>query len=231
MKNNPYSCEKNCSSKNSPTVTQFIVITGGPGAGKTAFLEFIRKVLCERIAVLPEAASILFGGGFWRLTSDSAKRAEQRAIFHIQNEMQALVRDEKKWTMGLCDRGTIDGVAYWPGAVLEFCEELHTTFEIEYSKYLAVIHLASPSVERGYNHQNPLRIESAQEAAKIDKKIHEVWKAHANYHYIESTGDFLEKVTLATKIIYELIPECCSNSSASPQKHEIDEVVARNKHV
>jgi len=38
-----------------------VVLTGGPGAGKTAFLEIARRNFCEHIAVLPEAASIVFG--------------------------------------------------------------------------------------------------------------------------------------------------------------------------
>ena len=43
-----------------------IVMTGGPGAGKTAVLELVRVHFCEHIKVLNEAASIVFGGGFPR---------------------------------------------------------------------------------------------------------------------------------------------------------------------
>jgi adenylylsulfate kinase-like enzyme len=43
---------------------KLIVVTGGPGAGKTALLEVARKALCSHVALLPEAATILFGGGF-----------------------------------------------------------------------------------------------------------------------------------------------------------------------
>ena len=68
------SCNIPCSCKKISHDTGFVVLTGGPGAGKTAVLEFIRKVLCQHVAILPEAASILFGGGFWRLDSKSAKR-------------------------------------------------------------------------------------------------------------------------------------------------------------
>lgn len=109
------SCERPCSCKKVSHDTQLVVLTGGPGAGKTAVLEFVRKALCEHIVILPEAASVLFGGGFWRLESDSAKRAAQRAIYHVQDEMQNLVLHEKRWSLGLCDRGTLDGLAYWPG--------------------------------------------------------------------------------------------------------------------
>ncbi|MGE5048473.1 MAG: hypothetical protein ACM3PC_07910, partial [Deltaproteobacteria bacterium] len=38
---------------------QRIVLTGGPGAGKTAVLELARSMLCRHLRVLPESASIL----------------------------------------------------------------------------------------------------------------------------------------------------------------------------
>ncbi len=41
--------------------TRRIVLTGGPGAGKTALLELIRQSFCEHVTVLPEAASVIFG--------------------------------------------------------------------------------------------------------------------------------------------------------------------------
>lgn len=43
-----------------------VVLTGGPGAGKTALLELVRQSFCTHVKVLPEAASIVFGGGFPR---------------------------------------------------------------------------------------------------------------------------------------------------------------------
>lgn len=211
MNGKSYSCEKKCLSKGLQP-TELIVITGGPGAGKTALLELFRKILCEHVAILPEAASILFGGGFWRLESPSAKMAAQRSIYHIQNELQTLVINEKKWNLALCDRGTLDGMAYWPGDASEYCVELNTNVEKEYSKYRAVIHLASPSKENGYNQENPIRIESALEASKIDQKIHEVWKSHPNYNYVESTNNFVDKVHRAAALLQIFLPECCKKN-------------------
>ncbi len=209
MESLPKNCERPCACKVKSHDTRLVVLTGGPGAGKTAVLELVRKVLCEHVAILPEAASILFGGGFWRLDSPTGKMAAQRAIFHVQNEMQRLVLDEKKWSMGLCDRGTLDGLAYWPGKESEYLATLSTTLEREFQKYKAVIHLRSPSLARGYNYQNPIRVESAELAAKIDDKIHEIWKRHPNYSQIESTDDFIHKVQRAATQIQSYVPGCC----------------------
>jgi hypothetical protein len=72
----------------------FVVITGGPGAGKTAILEVARQHLCEHVVVLPEAAGIVFGGGFWRKSSVASRKAAQRAIYHVQSEFERMIREE-----------------------------------------------------------------------------------------------------------------------------------------
>lgn len=209
MTSSAKNCDRPCPCKVVSHDTQLVVITGGPGAGKTATLELVAKVLCEHVVVLPEAASILFGGGFWRLDSSSGRRAAQRAIYHVQAELQTLALEEKKWSMALCDRGTLDGLAYWPGKESEFFAALHTDLEKEFQKYRAVIHLCSPTVENGYNFQNPVRVESADTAAKIDSKINDIWKTHPDYHVIESTNDFIEKVHRAADLIQSFVPKCC----------------------
>ncbi len=209
MPNSPNVCEKHCEQLKTHLKTRLIVITGGPGAGKTAVLEMAKKVLCEHIAILPEAASIVFGGGFWRLQSATAKLAAQSAIFHIQVEMENLVTRENKWAVGLCDRGTLDGLAYWPNGEDTFWETTGTQASQEYQKYFAVIHLRSPSDQFGYNQINPLRIENSLQATAIDEKISQVWAGHENYHVIESTENFLAKAQAAMKLISKYIPDCC----------------------
>ncbi|CAN5526568.1 hypothetical protein BH10BDE1_BH10BDE1_15110 [soil metagenome] len=208
----PNTCEAKCNCQTASLDTKLIVITGGPGAGKTAVLEMAKKVFCEHVAILPEAASIIFGGGFWRLPSDPAKSAAQRAIFQVQKEMENLVLGERKWAVGLCDRGTLDGLAYWPGSPDSFWKESTSTIDSEYARYLAVIHLRSPTVELGYNYQNPLRIESPLQAAEIDNRIAEIWKHHPRYEVIESSENFMTKAEATMKLIVRNMPAGCDHS-------------------
>lgn len=189
--------------------TKLIVLTGGPGAGKTAVLELIKKQTCPHVAILPEAASILFGGGFWRLPSKSARMAAQRSIFYIQTQMEFLVQAEKKWEVGLCDRGTIDALAYWPEDEKSFWKKLGTSKAKEYSKYAAIVHLRTPSEKFGYNYQNPIRIESPKQAAALDAIIEKIWKNHPHYFPIESQTDFLKKAHQAIEILTAYLPNCC----------------------
>ena len=188
--------------------TKLIVITGGPGAGKTAILEMAKKLINEKTIILPESASIIFGGGFWRLPSLTAKAAAQRAIFHVQAEMENLVSDENKWFMGLCDRGTLDGLAYWPESEESFWKISNTSLEKELKKYYAVIHLRSPSDLFGYNHINPLRIESAAQSKSIDDKIGNIWRKHPRYQTVESSENFFIKASEALNLISKFQTEC-----------------------
>lgn len=191
-----------------------IVLTGGPGAGKTAVLEMVRRSLCQHVKVLHESASIVFGGGFPRDEDDECLRAAQRAIFHVQRELE-VIGDVHGPAIVLCDRGTIDGLAYWPGPVEDFWASTGASWDTELARYDAVIHLRTPSPSRGYNHANPLRTESPSAAAEIDARILEVWAPHPRRHVVESTDDFLEKATAALMILRAELPECCSRNLPS----------------
>src|SRR5512145_1665661 len=154
-----------------------VVLTGGPGAGKTAVLELIRQSFCEHVKVLAEAAGVVFGGGFPREDDPGCTRAAQRAIFYVQRELEN-AGDSHNPAIVLCDRGTVDGLAYWPGSSDECLSSLGTTLETELDRYDAVIHLRTPPTEHGYNNQNPLRTENAAAAADIDALILRAWERH-----------------------------------------------------
>ena len=189
---------------------KYVVLTGGPGAGKTAVLEMIRNGLCPHVAVLPEAASIIFKGGFLREPSLPGRKAAQRAIFHVQREHERIFQYHKDIKVVLCDRGTLDGLAYWPNSILSFFEELETKREHELKRYATVIHLRSPNSTMGYNHENPDRIEQAEEAARIDDKILEVWEGHPARFFVNSNVDFIKKAHDAIELLKRELPTCCA---------------------
>ncbi|MGE4234627.1 MAG: ATP-binding protein [Bacteriovoracia bacterium] len=201
-----------CQCKEKKHKTSLVVLTGGPGAGKTATLQVASRIFCKHVSILPEAASIIFSGGFIRGSTLAARKGAQRAIFHVQRELEEIVLEENEAAIALCDRGTLDGLAYWPVDKKNFWADLETTKEKEYKRYAAVIHLRTPDIHNGYNHNNPIRLETAVEASKIDEKILDVWADHPNRFVVDSSTDFVEKVKNVLDILRPLIPKCCLNA-------------------
>jgi predicted ATPase len=187
--------------------TRRVVLTGGPGAGKTAILELIRLFFCEHVRTLPEAAGIVFGGRFPRSERVDLRQAAQRAIFHVQRELESTVRGDNLAVV-LCDRGTVDCSAYWRGDG-DLFTAVGTRREVELLRYDTVIHLRTPTSAAAYNRDNPLRIESIEEASVIDGRIAAQWDGHPRRFFVEPTEDFLSKAAHTLKLLRDEVPECC----------------------
>ena len=75
--------------------------------------------------------------------------------------------------------------------------------------YEAAIHLRTPTLEMGYNKDNPLRIESAKEAEAIDARITHLWEDHPQRFFVEPSLGFLDKADRVLEILRGQMPECC----------------------
>lgn len=174
-----------------------IVVTGAPGSGKAAFLELARQTLCEHVEVLPNAARILFGGGFPHRPGLAAMRPAERAIFHLQSALESAALAKDELSAMICDRGTLDTLAYWPGRREDFFLETATTEYEEIQKYEAVIHFRLP--------------ESApREARDIDNRLVEIWTSHPRRILLDDTRDLLANMGTALDIVRNAIdcPAC-----------------------
>jgi predicted ATPase len=201
-------CRSECACCARTHTPRLVVVTGGPGAGKTALLETARRELCSHVLVLPEAATILFTGGFPRRDSAPARRATQRAIACVQRELERMALEEGAAVV-LCDRGTLDGLAYWPGDDASFWDALRATRDVEIARYAAVVHLRPPRDRNGYNRSNPARVESAKEAGEIDARIEKAWEGHPRRTFVPSERDFVRKMRRALAAIRREMPPCC----------------------
>ena len=124
-------------------VPRRVVLTGGPGAGKTAVLELIRLFFCEHVKTLPEAAGIVFGGRFPRSARPPLRQAAQRAIYYIQRELESVAEAENAAVV-LCDRGTVDCAAYWTGDG-DLFSAVRTTREMVASAPVAAVAVVAPT--------------------------------------------------------------------------------------
>jgi dephospho-CoA kinase len=77
---------------NSNNNTHRIVVTGGPGGGKSTAADLIRRELGSDIVVVPEAATLLFSGGFPRYDETGAKVAAQKAIYPVRTRPELEAR-------------------------------------------------------------------------------------------------------------------------------------------
>jgi predicted ATPase len=183
-----------------------IVLTGGPGGGKTTAADLLRRELGSRVVVVPEAATILFAGGFPRSQHWEANRAAQSAIFHVQHnleDVQSILYPER---VLLCDRGTVDGAAYWYDGQDAFFRSVGTTLDHELSRYDAVVFfetaaVAGLSIEGG----NPVRNESLSQAVELDARLRALWSLHPRFTLIPHSSSFLKKITGALELLEQLV--------------------------
>lgn len=185
-----------------------LALTGGPGGGKTTAADLFRREIGERVVIVPESATILFAGGFPRSAELEARRAAQIAIFHVQRNLEDVQSALFPDRVLLCDRGTIDGAAYWPNGDRDFFEAMGTTFETELARYDAVVFfetaaVAGKSIEGG----NPVRNESLEEAAALDRRLRELWSRHPRFMLVPHTPSFLHKITTGLALLESLVAE------------------------
>lgn len=172
-----------------------VVLTGGPGGGKTTAADLYRREIGDDVVIVPEAATILYLGGFPRAGDFGVRRATQRAIYQVQLNLEDAQSAHYRSRVLLCDRGTVDGAVYWPGEPEEFFEHMDTSIEKEFSRYDAVIFFETAavggiSIEGG----NPTRIETIEEALLLNQKLKSLWSRHPNFVFVPHDKSFIKKV-------------------------------------
>lgn len=193
-----------------------IVLTGGPGGGKTTAADLFRREIGERVALVPEAATMLFSGGFPRVSEPAALRAAQAAIFHVQRNHEAVQAAVHPGRILLCDRGTVDGAAYLPEAADSFFGALGTSLAAELARYDAVVFFetaAAGGLE--IESANATRIESCQQALQLDFRLRELWSQHPRYVFVPHSPSFFGKIGAGLAVIERLVRELAREGEAT----------------
>ncbi len=183
-----------------------IVLTGGPGAGKTTAADLLRREIGDSVVIVPEAATLLFEGGFPRYKTEFAQMATQETIYSIQKNLENVQTANYPDRILLCDRGTLDSAVYWPKGAEDFFKEIGSSLEREYKRYDAVIFFETAavggiSIEGG----NLFRTESLKEAVELDQLLKKVWEKHPNFHFIPHESSFLKKMIKALDLIQDIV--------------------------
>ncbi len=197
-----------------------IVITGGPCAGKTEGMVYLREkisALGYRVLVIPEAATKLIDGGIHPRDPRLGQPAFQRliAVDIVHQEATFLTAARHFAALGekvvvLVDRGGIEGVAYLNGDEALFAKIIREfgwrSGDLCEGRYHAAIHLvtAAHGAEAHYSLKNKARYETADEARATDNLLARSWLRHPHLRVIDNRTDFpakLERLLLEVKAI------------------------------
>ena len=185
-----------------------IVLTGGPGGGKTTAADLFRREMGDSVAIVPEAATLLFSGGFPRSREVFARQAAQRAIYHVQRNLEDAEAALYPERILLCDRGTIDGVVYWPDGEDEYYRAVGSTEEAELARYDTVIFFETAAAgDLFVEGPNKVRIEDRAEAMELDRRLQAVWSRHPRYFLIRHEASFMKKLGGAMELLGKVLTE------------------------
>lgn len=204
-------------------VPKRICLTGGPCAGKTSALSYLYEHLVAlgyRVVLVPEAATLVYGatGRTQAERTPAYNKSAQEGIIHVQHVMgEALARalpDDGRPVVYLHDRAELDGRAYLGRK--KFDEMLlrvtgKTAQEIAH-QYDAVVHLVTAAADLGPDsayttNNNEIRLESAEEARKQDKKTQQAWLGHPHLVVIPNEGDFDAKLVRTLRAVLNILGE------------------------
>lgn len=185
-----------------------VVLTGGPGGGKTTAADLYRREIGDSVVVVPESATLLYTGGFPRTGENGVRRATQQAIYHVQRNLEDAQAANYKSRVLLCDRGTVDGAIYWPDESPDFFTTLETSLEKELARYDAVIFFETAavggvSIEGG----NPIRVESNEEAIQLDHKLKGLWSQHPRFIFVPHNPSFIKKIYSGLEDLAKIVKE------------------------
>lgn len=185
-----------------------IVLTGGPGAGKTVLCDLIPSRYPDRFAAVPEAATQIYQRfqTRWDRLDTEGRRAVQRQIYQLQVEQESRAARTYPGKVLLLDRGTVDGAAYWPDGPDDYWRALDIERAEELARYDAVIWMQSCAAVGAYDGDatNPTRFEDAAQALLCGEALHAVWKDHPCLLTIDACPTLDEKLRRIEAALREL---------------------------
>ncbi len=177
-----------------------LLLTGGPGGGKTEAAAWLKKKLEEEgfgVVAVPEAATeLLLAGLDWRNSmenSDFQKAQLELGLFREELYKQYASKLYNPNVIMLCDRGVLDGSGFIePELFARTLQEKGLDRNELLKRYDAVFHLetAGRNNDNFYTlKNNKARIETASEAAAEDEVLVQTYKDHPYHVVIHSQKD------------------------------------------
>ncbi|MBQ9313995.1 MAG: AAA family ATPase [Clostridia bacterium] len=198
-----------------------IVLTGGPCAGKTSvverFMRIAKAIPKLKVILCKEAATILKHSGIDFMTCGGGSVFQERIIdWQLNAEETAYIAAMKFMenhsdytTIILCDRGIMDGEAYYntPNDYEKVLNAKGLDKRMMYDRYDSVVCLRSAAIGAPQFYttaDGTPRDETIEEAAKLDKKCCAAWRDHQQYFEIDNTFEFYPKMDKAIATILKI---------------------------
>lgn len=197
-----------------------IVLTGGPCSGKSSSLAYLTEKLSDHgfmVFVVPETATLITGNGIDRRKMDKPGQIVvfEEAIF----DMQAAFEDTYKQAVSrifperrkviLLDRGIMDIRAFLSdGDFDRILKRKGLTRAALRHRYNGVIHLvtaADGAAEYYTGENNTARLETPEEALRIDRRTQESWLGHPHFKIIDNSTGFEDKIKRAFEAMAQLL--------------------------
>ena len=189
-----------------------IVLTGGPCGGKTTLMQELRAADAgaERWLLTPEIAPVLFYAGL-----DPRPERFEPAVAQLQMAMEdACARAARPAQVMLCHRGSLDPLAYWrragSGDESRFFELTGSSRDDHLRRYDGVLHMQTTAIGAAWDYRSwpeGPRIETPEEAARIDELCLAVWGGHPRRVVAPAQPDWPGKASVARDALHGLLDQ------------------------
>ena len=188
-----------------------IVLTGGPGAGKSVISRRLAEAFPHRFTRVPEAATQVYDRlqTRWDKLDLGGRQDVQRQIYQLQVQQEdALAAVASPGTILLLDRGTIDGAAYWPDGPAAYWADLGTTSAIELARYDAVVWMETAAALGIYDGtaSNACRFEDAPAAVASGKALLSLWSGHPKLLHVGAFATLDDKLAAVRELLATVAP-------------------------
>ena len=205
-----------------------IVLTGGPGSGKTTVLNKIKQIYEQqgiKVIVVSETATDLLNSGISFLDNTISLLDFQEMVLRLQLTKEDIVDrtinySTKEDILVIYDRGTIDNTAYISKEEFDIILKrvCNDSFSDLLNRYDLVINLVGR--EDFYTTENnKARSEKVDQALELGKKTLYSWIGHKNLKIVKPKDSIDEKINEVLNIINELLEK---NRVKRQEKYSVD---------
>jgi predicted ATPase len=190
------------------TAPRRLVLTGGPGAGKSVIARHVAAAHPDVFALVPESATHVYTtlNTRWDQLDTAGRRDVQRRMYLHQLEQEHRLAAAHPGRILLLDRGTIDGAAYWPDGSDRFWPDVGTTHAAELARYDAVIWMQTGAALGLYDGEasNAVRFEKPAEAVESGNALVRLWGDHPRLIQVAAYPRFEDKLAVVEAMLLEM---------------------------